>query len=94
MAARLRLQILRRRMPVYVKRFRIGRLALCSQPSDLITQFGGELRSNYPNIVNAALIICAAAVRSHVNQVFEDLNSLLPYPAHRWLFGILRKILL
>jgi hypothetical protein len=33
------LQILGRRMPVYVKRFRnrIGRLALCSQPSDLMT---------------------------------------------------------
>jgi hypothetical protein len=25
-------------------RLRMGRLALCSQPSDLITQFGGELR--------------------------------------------------
>ena len=40
----LSLQILSRRMPVYTKRFRnrIGRLALCSQASDLITQFGGE----------------------------------------------------
>jgi hypothetical protein len=45
-AANLRLQILGRRVPIYAKRLRnrVGRLALCSQPSDLITQFGGELR--------------------------------------------------
>jgi hypothetical protein len=33
-------------MPVYVKRFRnrMGRLARCRSPSDLMAQFGGELR--------------------------------------------------
>jgi hypothetical protein len=43
---RLRLQILGRRMPIYVKRFRncIGRLARCRSPSDFITQFGDEPR--------------------------------------------------
>ena len=42
----LRLQILGRRMPIYVKRFRnrIGRLTPCRSLSDLMTQFGGEPR--------------------------------------------------
>jgi hypothetical protein len=33
-------------MPVYVKRFcnHIGRFTLCSSPSDLMKQFGGEPR--------------------------------------------------
>ena len=41
-----RLQILGRRMPLYVKRFRnhVGRLTLCSSPRDFMPHFGGELR--------------------------------------------------
>jgi hypothetical protein len=42
----LRLQIFGSRMPVYVKCFRnrIGRLAGCRSSSDLMAQFGGDLR--------------------------------------------------
>jgi hypothetical protein len=50
-------------MPIYAKRFRnrIGRLALCRQPSDLVTHFGGELR---PTDLDALARDMPAIVRS------------------------------